>query len=293
MTRWTPDPTFYPSPRLAQAAPPERLAYVALLDPGQTASRRARRDRPRSELVRLRHHRLYARDARRRRRAASLRLERVQRGAVPHVAPPAHRAPLPGRPRLALVAHHIVDTKPDPRQPKLVRTIEAEELAPRAATAALTRCIAVLTRSTSTRWAAPTARTRRHHAARPREVRPAGRAGRSIADRSRLAYDFWWHLGYDTLITSEWGTPEHGRERGRPRTAARREYGHRSTSGTCASAATCRRSTSAPSSRWCSSCDPRTTRQGLRLCRRGGLGRGPVGVGMALVPGRTLTGRKK
>jgi methanethiol oxidase len=22
-----------------------------------------------------------------------------------------------------------------------------------------------------------------------------------------LAYDFWWHLGYDTLITSEWGTP--------------------------------------------------------------------------------------
>jgi len=28
-----------------------------------------------------------------------------------------------------------------------------------------------------------------------------------------LHYDFWWHLGYDTLITSEWGTPrmvEHG-----------------------------------------------------------------------------------
>jgi selenium-binding protein 1 len=22
-----------------------------------------------------------------------------------------------------------------------------------------------------------------------------------------LAYDFWWHLGYDTMITSEWGTP--------------------------------------------------------------------------------------
>jgi len=28
-----------------------------------------------------------------------------------------------------------------------------------------------------------------------------------------LHYDFWWHLGYDTMITSEWGTPrmiEHG-----------------------------------------------------------------------------------
>ena len=22
-----------------------------------------------------------------------------------------------------------------------------------------------------------------------------------------LAYDFWWHLGHDTMITSEWGTP--------------------------------------------------------------------------------------
>src|SRR5688500_13116878 len=29
------------------------------------------------------------------------------------------------------------------------------------------------------------------------------------ADRGpqRLAYDFWWHLGHDTMITSEWGTP--------------------------------------------------------------------------------------
>ncbi len=28
-----------------------------------------------------------------------------------------------------------------------------------------------------------------------------------------LAYDFWWHLGFDTMITSEWGTPnmvQHG-----------------------------------------------------------------------------------
>jgi len=23
----------------------------------------------------------------------------------------------------------------------------------------------------------------------------------------RLAYDMWWHLGYDTVVTSEWGTP--------------------------------------------------------------------------------------
>ena len=28
-----PDPSFYPSPRLAKEAPPEKLAYVAAIDP--------------------------------------------------------------------------------------------------------------------------------------------------------------------------------------------------------------------------------------------------------------------
>ncbi|MEX2495320.1 MAG: selenium-binding protein SBP56-related protein, partial [Woeseia sp.] len=34
--------------------------------------------------------------------------------------------------------------------------------------------------------------------------------GRWELDRGpqELAYDFWWHLGYDTMITSEWGTPK-------------------------------------------------------------------------------------
>jgi methanethiol oxidase len=31
MPRWTPDPTFYATPTDAMRAPPERLAYVALL----------------------------------------------------------------------------------------------------------------------------------------------------------------------------------------------------------------------------------------------------------------------
>jgi len=36
------DPTFYRSPAAAIAAPPEKLAYVAALDPAATRSRRAR-----------------------------------------------------------------------------------------------------------------------------------------------------------------------------------------------------------------------------------------------------------
>ena len=37
MARWTPDPSFYPSPSLAMEAPAETLAYVALLEPDQTS----------------------------------------------------------------------------------------------------------------------------------------------------------------------------------------------------------------------------------------------------------------
>ena len=33
MSTWTPDPTFYPSPRTAMDAPREELAYVAVINP--------------------------------------------------------------------------------------------------------------------------------------------------------------------------------------------------------------------------------------------------------------------
>src|SRR4051794_36851153 len=36
MARWQRDPSFYPSPRMAQKAPAESLAYVAAFDPGRT-----------------------------------------------------------------------------------------------------------------------------------------------------------------------------------------------------------------------------------------------------------------
>ena len=37
---WKPDPTFYPSPRSAAAAPPEELAYVVTLNTGSNGDRR-------------------------------------------------------------------------------------------------------------------------------------------------------------------------------------------------------------------------------------------------------------
>ncbi len=41
-----------------------------------------------------------------------------------------------------------------------------------------------------------------------------------------LAYDFWWHLGHDTLISSEWGTPNMVEDGINPELLLGGKYGH-------------------------------------------------------------------
>jgi methanethiol oxidase len=41
-----------------------------------------------------------------------------------------------------------------------------------------------------------------------------------------LSYDFWWHLGWDTLITSEWGTPKMVEGGVNPELLLAGKYGH-------------------------------------------------------------------
>jgi selenium-binding protein 1 len=41
-----------------------------------------------------------------------------------------------------------------------------------------------------------------------------------------LAYDFWWHLGHDTMITSEWGTPSMVENGVNPELLLAGKYGH-------------------------------------------------------------------
>jgi methanethiol oxidase len=41
-----------------------------------------------------------------------------------------------------------------------------------------------------------------------------------------MAYDFWWHLGYDTMITSEWGTPKMVENGLIPEILMKSGYGH-------------------------------------------------------------------
>src|SRR3954468_661051 len=136
MARWTPDPTFYASPGAAAAAPPEQLAYVALLNTGTNGDR--------------------APDA-----LGVLDLEEgsstygtlVGRFDMPEVGDELHHfgwnacssalcpwAPHPHVERRYLIVPglrssriHVLDVKDDPRSPALVKTIEAKELADGAA----------------------------------------------------------------------------------------------------------------------------------------------------------------
>jgi methanethiol oxidase len=102
---------------------------------------------------------------------------------------------------------HVIDTKPDPRQPKIVKVIEPEEVAARSG---YTRLHTVHCGPDGIYLCG---------LGSPSGDGPGGVLvldhfsfdvlGRWEVDRGPqfLAYDFWWHLGHDVMLTSEWGTP--------------------------------------------------------------------------------------
>lgn len=206
--RWQPDPSFYPSPRLAMKAPPEKLAYVAAFDP--------ERQRPDALAV-------VDVDP-----ASPSYGSIVGQTAMPNVGDELHHfgwsacssclcpnAPHPHAERRYLVVPglrssrlHVLDTKANPRQPEIVKVIEPEELALRAGYSRphTIHCgpegiyVSALGGANG---GGPGGIFLMDH--ETFEVR-----GRWEIDRGpqELAYDFWWHLGHDTMVTSEWGLPE-------------------------------------------------------------------------------------
>ena len=229
MALWKPDPTFYASPRLAGQAPPEELAYVVTLNPN--AGEDGRPDalvvvdtNPSSPT--------YAQTVG--------RLEMPQAGDELHhfgwnacSAALCPYAPHPHVERRYLLVPglrssniYVVDTKPAPRKPQIVKTITAQEIANK------------------------TGYSRPHtfhcgpdgiYASALGNVNGDGPGGIFILDCESfevlgrwevergpqyLAYDFWWHLGFDTLITSEWGTPNMVEEGVNPELLLAGKYGH-------------------------------------------------------------------
>jgi selenium-binding protein 1 len=227
MPTWRPDPTFYPSPALAMEGPAEELAYVALLNP----TGEGRRDAigvvdvdPRSST--------YA--------------KLVGQVEFPHSDNELHHfgwnacsshlcpfAPHPHVERRYLVVPgihssriHIVDTKPDPRNPVLVKVIEGSELHEKTGYAA-----------PHTVHCGPDGIYMNALGA-PDGGGPGGIfmldhdtfavKGPWECDRGpqHLAYDFFWHLGHDTMVTSEWGTPQMVTQGLDPELLLAGKYGH-------------------------------------------------------------------
>ncbi len=208
MGTWKPDPSFYPSPRMAMKAEPETLAYVAAFDP-------ARKVPDHLAVVDV--------DPK-----SSNYGHIVHTLSMPNVGDELHHfgwnacssclcpnAPHPHAERRYLVVPglkssriHIVDTKPDARRPTIAKVVEPAEVAERAG---YTRPHTVhcgpegiyVAALGNAEGKAPGGVFLMDH--ETFDVR-----GRWEMDRGpqQLSYDVWWHLGHDTLVTSEWGTPD-------------------------------------------------------------------------------------
>ncbi|TAM72696.1 selenium-binding protein [bacterium] len=203
-----PDPTFYPSAKAAMEAPPEKLAYVAMLN----ATGDGRPDA------------LAVVDVDPESNAYCRVVGQVE---MPGAGDELHHfgwnacsaalcpyAPHPHIERRYLIVPglrssriHVIDTKPDPREPHIVKVIEPEEMIRRAGYSRphTTHCgpdgiyMSAL--------------------GSPSGDGPGGVfvldhytfdvLGQWEVDRGSqyFAYDFWWHLGHDVMVTSEWATP--------------------------------------------------------------------------------------
>ncbi|MCC3779450.1 selenium-binding family protein [Streptomyces sp. UNOB3_S3] len=220
------DPTLYRTPAEAVAAPPEKLAYVAGFD------RAARRPDalmtvdtdPRSPS--------YGRVVNTA-RLPNLGDELHHFGwnacssALAHAChsdPQRRFLLLPG---LRSSRLHVFDTRPDPARPRLVKVIEADELAAKAGYSrphtlhcgpggVFLSCLG----------GAYGAEGPGGVALLDHETFDVLRPWETDRGPQHLAYDVWWHLGHDIAVTSEWGTPsmvENGLD---AELLLRRGYGH-------------------------------------------------------------------
>jgi selenium-binding protein 1 len=222
-----PDPTFYPSAKDAINAPAETLAYVALLS--ATADGRADA--------------LAVVDTDTSSPAYASQIASVN---LPYVGDELHHfgwnacssalcpnAPKPHVERRYLVVPglrssriYIIDTKPDASHPAIARIIEPQEIIERTG---YSRAHTV------------------HCGPDAIYVSALGNAsgdgpggifmldcdtfdilGPWEADRGPqyFAYDFWWHLGHDVMISSEWGTPNMIENGLNPELLLGGKYGH-------------------------------------------------------------------
>ena len=261
----TTDPTFYRNPAEAIAAPPERLAYVAAFDPaGQAKDAIAVLDCDPaspdygqvvgwSELP-----------------TAGNELHHFGwnacSSALCHQGHGNGGAPLERRylivPGIRSSRIYVLDTKPDPRNPTVVREITAEELAAKAGYSRphTVHCgpggIFVFNLGGANGNDGPGGVALLDH-----DTFDVVGAWELDRGDQYFGYDGWWHLSHDTMITSEWATPsmiENGLNPEDLLGPAVRPSPELLVA--CPTAPSPSGSTSATSIRWCSRSAPPTTR---------------------------------
>jgi selenium-binding protein 1 len=209
--RALPDPTFYPSPRTAAKAPAETLGYVAMLNAGDPA----RRDS--IAVVDL--------DP-----ASSTYGTLVGGVELPHGGDELHHfgwnacssalcpyAPHPHVRRRYLIVPglrssrlYVVDTQGEhgPFHPQVVKVIDAETLAARTGYSRPHTVHCGPEGIYVSALGAPDGSVPGGIFLLDHETfEPLGR-WEIDSGPQQLAYDFWWHLAHDVMITSEWGAPD-------------------------------------------------------------------------------------
>jgi selenium-binding protein 1 len=241
-----PDPTFYPSPASAAEGPREELAYVVTLNTGSDGD--AKPDA------------LAVIDVN---PDSSTYGSAIGRLDMPNVGDELHHfgwnacssalcpwAPHPHVERRYLIVPglrssriHVVDVKDDPVNPKLTSVVEPEELHHRIG---YSRPHTVHCGPDGLYVSA---------LGNPQGDGPGGvflldhddftPRGRWEIDRGpqHLAYDVWWNIGYDTLLTSEWGTPNMVESGVQPELLLSNQYGHQLHARTASSASSSPRPT--------------------------------------------------
>ncbi|HYW87105.1 MAG TPA: selenium-binding protein SBP56-related protein [Chloroflexota bacterium] len=229
MARVTPDPTFYPSPRSAMQAAPEQLAYVVVLNVGANGARKP------DALVTV--------DVQ---PGSASYGKVVGRLDMPNIGDELHHfgwnacssalcpyAPHPHIERRYLVVPglrssriHIVDTHPDPRQPKLVKVIEPEEVARKTGYSRPHTSHCGPDGIYMSALGAPNGEGPGGVFVLDHESFEVQRAWEAERGPQYLAYDFWWHLVQDVLISSEWGTPSMVENGVNPELLLAGKYGH-------------------------------------------------------------------
>ena len=261
MAAWRPDPSFYPSPRMAGKAPAETLAYVATFDP----------DRAQPDALAV-----VDLDP-----ASPTYAGIVETVPMPNLGDELHHfgwnacssclcpnAPHPHVERRYLIVPglrssriHVLDTKPDPRKPRIVQGDRAggarrKDRLHAAAHGPLRSGRDLRDRARQRRRAG----AGRHLPDGPRELRAArplgGRPRPAAARLRRLVAPRLRHRGDERVGHC----PTRSRTASCPRCCSAAATATSCTSGTCTSAGTCRSSTSASSTSSCSSCGRRTIR---------------------------------